>query len=195
MEESHKRIVMKKGGPDEPQLFEEIILKCTPEYRLNVDDLRETMVPRLGQAPAPKGESQGKTRKKTWENQPETEWKKGNQSGIKKVTKKEKEQKGKGMQGGTNNGQQWQWGYGQPWQSYAAHQYQEPQRIPAADPSSTVDPAGSHTSSASRRTNGMQGTKSLQVLCQGNLQECSGWHRMPFPAWTCMGPPGTRWNP
>ena len=30
-EESHKRIVMKKAGPDEPQTFEEIILKCTPE--------------------------------------------------------------------------------------------------------------------------------------------------------------------
>ena len=71
-EESHKRIIMKKAGPDEPQSFEEIILKCTPEYRLNMDDLRESMVPRLGQAPAPKGEPKGKGKKpKKWDNDKE----------------------------------------------------------------------------------------------------------------------------
>jgi len=92
-EESHKHIIMKNAGPDEPQTFEEIILKCTPEYRLNMDDLRESMIPRMGLAPAPKVEPKGKgKRTQKWAADKE-EWKTDPKGTPKKLTKKEKELK------------------------------------------------------------------------------------------------------
>ena len=101
---------MKKAKPDEPQTFEEIILKCTPECRVNIDDLRETMVPRLETVavPAPKGKGKGKERKPKKEDK--STWDKGTKGAQKRWTKKDWTKGptwGRGNYQWPNQGSQW----------------------------------------------------------------------------------------
>ena len=139
------------------------------------------MIPRMGPAPVPKAEPKGKgTKTQKWGADKE-EWKTDPKGTPKKLTKKEKELKGKGKKGG--QGQQWQsyapqqWGYGQQWQSYAPQQYQDPRELQQQTPPA---PAATVPSSSPALKGGKGQKGKCRFFAKGTCRNVAAGIECPF---------------